>query len=99
VWWVGAVRPIETFQCHAYLVEAGDSSVLIDPGSADAIDDVLAKAAQIVPLESIRWVVCHHSDPDIAAGLPDLRRALPRPDVHLVSSRLASAAGLWAGRT
>jgi hypothetical protein len=26
VWWVGAVRPIETFQCHAYLVEAGDSS-------------------------------------------------------------------------
>ena len=85
VWWVGAVRPDETFQCHAYLVEAGDSSVLIDPGSADAIDDVLAKVRQIVPLESIRWVVCHHSDPDIAAGLPDLRRALPNPDVQLVT--------------
>lgn len=64
VFWVRAVRPEETFQCHAYLVEAGDRSVLIDPGSADAIDDVLAKVRQIVPLESIRWVLCHHSDPD-----------------------------------
>ncbi len=85
VWWVGAVRPDERFQCHAYLLEAGDSSVLIDPGSADALDDVLAKVRRIVPLESIRWVVCHHADPDIAAGLPELRKALPRPDVQLVT--------------
>lgn len=85
VWWVGAVRPTETFQCHAYLVEAGDQSVLIDPGSADAIDDVLAKVGQVVGLEDIRWVVCHHSDPDIAAGLPLLRERLPRPDIELVT--------------
>ena len=84
-WWVGAVRPDETFQCHAYLLEAGDRSVLIDPGSSEAIDDVLAKVRQIVPLESIRWVVCHHSDPDIAAGLPLLRERLPRPDIELVT--------------
>jgi two-component system cell cycle response regulator len=85
VWWVGAVRPTETFQCHAYLVEAGDQSVLIDPGSADAIEEVLDKVRQVVPMEDIRWVVCHHSDPDIAAGLPLLRARLPRPDIELVT--------------
>jgi two-component system, cell cycle response regulator len=85
VWWVGAVRPTERFQCHAYLIEAGDQSVLIDPGSADAIDEVLDKVSQVTALESIRWVVCHHSDPDIAAGLPQLRVSLPRPDIELVT--------------
>ena len=75
-----------TFQCHAYLVEAGDQSVLIDPGSADAIDEVLAKVRQVVPLESIRWVVCHHSDPDIAAGLPTAaRRGCRGPTCELVT--------------
>ncbi len=85
VWWVGAVRPAETFQCHAYLVEDGENSVLIDPGSVDAIDEVLSKVRQVVPIESIRWVVCHHSDPDIAGGLPALHVALSRPDVELVT--------------
>ncbi|MDO8365130.1 MAG: diguanylate cyclase [Actinomycetota bacterium] len=85
VWWVGASRPGETFQCHAYLVEAGEHSVLIDPGSSEVIDDVLAKVRQIIPTELIKWVVCHHSDPDIAAGLPRLRQALPRADVELVT--------------
>ncbi|MDO8391536.1 MAG: diguanylate cyclase [Actinomycetota bacterium] len=85
VWWVGAVRPAETFQCHAYLVEAGDQSVLIDPGSTEVIDDVLDKVREIIPLEHIRWIVCHHSDPDIAAGLPLLRARLQRPDIELVT--------------
>jgi two-component system, cell cycle response regulator len=85
VWWVGSVKPDDLFQCHAYLVEAGDQSVLIDPGSGAAIDDVLAKVGQVIPLDHIRWVVCHHADPDIAAGLPQVRAALSRPDVELVT--------------
>jgi diguanylate cyclase (GGDEF)-like protein len=85
VWWVGATRRDEMFQCHAYLVEAGDQSVLIDPGSADVIDEVLDKVRSIVPVEHVRWVVCHHSDPDIAAGLPRLRDLLTNPDVAVVT--------------
>ena len=85
VWWVGATRTSEMFQCHAYLVEAGDRSVLIDPGSADVIDEVMAKVSAIIPIEHVRWVVCHHSDPDIAAGLPRLREILTGPDVAVVT--------------
>ncbi len=69
VWWVGSVRPDDTFQCHAYLIDADDNSVLIDPGSVLSIDETLRRAGEVVPLSSIRWVVCHHSDPDIAGGL------------------------------
>ncbi len=85
VWWVGSVRPDETFQCHSYLIEAGDNSVLIDPGSVLTIEETLRRAARVVPLSSIRWLVCHHPDPDIASGLPMVRRALPGDDVRVVT--------------
>ena len=32
VWWVGHYIPNDIFQCHVYLIEHGDNSVLIDPG-------------------------------------------------------------------
>jgi len=85
VWWVGSIRPDVTFQCHSYLIEAGDNSVLIDPGSVLTIDETLRLAARVVPLSSIKWVVCHHPDPDIASGLPMVRRALPGDDVRVVT--------------
>ena len=40
IWWVGALLPGDLFQCHVYLVEQGDQSVLIDPGSALTASDV-----------------------------------------------------------
>jgi diguanylate cyclase (GGDEF)-like protein len=85
VWWVGSVRPDDTFQCHSYLIEAGDNSVLIDPGSTLTIDETLRRAGEVVPLSSIRWVVCHHSDPDIAGGLAEVRKALPSEELRLVT--------------
>jgi len=85
VWWVGYMRPDDAFQCHSYLIEAGDSSVLIDPGSALTVSETLRRASGVVPLSSIRWVVCHHSDPDIAGGLPAVRQALPSEDLHVVT--------------
>ncbi|PIE36413.1 MAG: hypothetical protein CSA53_08065, partial [Gammaproteobacteria bacterium] len=33
IWWVGHVCESDSFQCHSYLIEQGDNSVLIDPGS------------------------------------------------------------------
>ena len=85
LWWVGSVRPDDTFQCHSYLIEADDNSVLIDPGSVLTIDETLRRAGEVVPLSSIRWVVCHHSDPDIASGLVQVRKAIPSEDLQLVT--------------
>jgi two-component system cell cycle response regulator len=85
IWWVGSMERSEMFQCLPYLIESGSDSVLIDPGSALSIDETLERVAQIVPVEHIRWVVCHHSDPDIAGGLVRLRDVVTRGDAMLVT--------------
>ena len=74
VWWVGSLLPGDDFQCHVYLVEQGDQSVLIDPGSALTADEVIRKVDAVVGLANVRWLVCSHCDPDIAWVWPFDRR-------------------------
>jgi diguanylate cyclase (GGDEF)-like protein len=91
VWWVGMRLPNDQFQCHAYFIENGDQSVLLDPGSPLTIAATLDKVAQIADLDSIRYLVCHHPDPDIAASLRDLSDVLTREDVEVVTEWRAQA--------
>ncbi len=91
VWWVGARLANDAFQCHAYLIENADESILIDPGSPLTIDATLEKVASIVDLDAIRYLVCHHPDPDIAASLPYLSSRLTRPEVKVVTEWRAKA--------
>lgn len=85
VWWVGAVLEGDLFQSHAYLIESGDRSVLVDPGSALTIDVTLEKVRQIVPLENVRYLLAHHSDPDCVAGLGRLGEVLDTERTTLVT--------------
>lgn len=85
VWWVGSMLPGDDFQCHVYLIEQGDQSVLIDPGSALTVDEVASKVASVVPLDHVRWLVCSHSDPDIIAALPTLAEMGLHPDAAIVT--------------
>ncbi len=91
VWWVGSVLPGDEFQCHAYLVEAGANSALIDPGSVLTIEETLRKVREVVPVESLRWIVCHHSDPDVASSLPRIAQVVTRPDARVVTEWRAEA--------
>ncbi len=91
VWWVGVRLPNDQFQCHAYLIENGDESVLLDPGSPLTIEPTLDSIQQVLPLDSIKYLVCHHPDPDIAAALPYLSDRLTRPDVEVVTEWRAQA--------
>lgn len=91
VWWVGVRRAGDQFQCHAYLIDAGDRSVLVDPGSPLTIEATLERVAEVMPLENIAYLVCHHADPDIAASLPYLSDRLVRPDVTVVTEWRAAA--------
>lgn len=84
VWWVAA-DPGDELDSHSYVIEAGNSSVWIDPGSAVTIDRTLDRVGELVPLDSIRWIVCHHGGPDLASGLPAIRRALPAADLRVVT--------------
>ena len=85
VWWVGSLLPGDQFQCHAYLVEQGDQSVLIDPGSVLAVDDMIRKIDAVVGIDHVRWLVCSHSDPDIIGSLPALAARGVHPEAAIVT--------------
>ncbi len=91
VWWVGVRLAHDHFQCHTYFIANGSDGVLIDPGSPLTIEGTLDKLRAITDLDAIRWLVCHHSDPDICAALPHLGQVLTRPDVQVVTEWRANA--------
>lgn len=91
IWWVGAALEDDDFQCHAYLIEAGDDSVLLDPGGRLTWPTVREKVERVVPLQDVRWYVCHHPDPDITGALLELDRAALHPDARLVTHGRAAA--------
>jgi two-component system cell cycle response regulator len=91
VWWVGTRLDDDQFQCHAYFIDNGADSVLLDPGSPLTIAATLDKVAQVTDVETIRYLVCHHPDPDIAASLRDLSDLLTRVDVEVVTEWRAQA--------
>lgn len=91
VFWVGHYLPGDPFQCHAYLIEHGDQSVLIDPGGPLVFEHVLAKVRQVVAFDQLKWFICHHQDPDITASLPRIDSMVTRDDVAVISHWRAKA--------
>ncbi|MBF0308500.1 MAG: diguanylate cyclase [Magnetococcales bacterium] len=85
VWWVGSLMPGDPFQCHVYLIEEGDQSVLIDPGSVLLFAEVQRKIERILPFDNIRYFICQHQDPDITGVLPHVDRLVSRTDAVVVS--------------
>lgn len=91
IWWVGHHLEGDPFQCHAYLIEHGTQSVLIDPGSRLTFPETLRKIEQIIPFDHVRWLVCQHQDPDITAALTTIDRVLVREDAAIVTHWRARA--------
>ncbi len=84
-YWVGEHRGGDPLQCHVYLLEQGDQSVLFDPGSNLSFETVKRKVAEVTDFANIRYFVCHHQDPDITASLVQIDRELCRSDAVLVT--------------
>jgi len=91
IWWVGHYLPDDVFQCHVYLVENGDESVLIDPGSALTFPHTLKKIEEVIPFSNIRYFICHHQDPDITGALGLIDQMISRDDALLVTHWRAAA--------
>ena len=84
IWWVGHAQKDDPFQCHAYLLEQGERSVLFDPGSLLTFSETLRKIEEIMPFHQIKYIVCHHQDPDITASLPEIDK-LRHPDTVMLT--------------
>lgn len=91
LWWVGHYQPDDAFQCHVYLLEQGDQSVLFDPGSKLTFRHTLRKIEQIIPFSKIRYFVCHHQDPDITGALDLIDAMVARDDAVIITHWRAEA--------
>ncbi|MBF0435211.1 MAG: diguanylate cyclase [Magnetococcales bacterium] len=90
-WWVGSNLPNDPFQCHSYLIEQGEDSILLDPGGQITWEATLKKIEKIIPFSKIRYFICHHQDPDITSSLPSIDRLVNRSDAVVLSHWRANA--------
>ncbi len=65
VFWVGDVEQINALQCNPYLILDGDEAVLFDPGSSLDFEKVFSNVIEITPIETVKYVVLSHQDPDL----------------------------------
>lgn len=72
---------------NAYLV-CGEKTALIETVHDRFCEDYFDKIREIVPLESIDYVICNHTEPDHSGSLVELIRL--NPDITVI----ASAAGI-----
>ena len=85
VWWVGKLPTGGGLPCHSFLLERGDQSVLFDPGNLLSPEDVVTQIERIVPLDQVRYVVCHEPSPANVAAMLHLQGRLMRSDAVLVT--------------
>lgn len=85
LYWVGHFLEGDPFQCHVYLLDQGDESVVFDPGSALTFRHVLPKIEHIVPVSKVRYWVAHHQDPDITGAFPLIDQLISRDDAVIVT--------------
>lgn len=85
LWWVGCYLEGDAFQCHSYLIEHGDQSVLIDPGSRLTFAETRRKIERVVAFRDIRWFVCQHADPDIVSAIDLFDAEVVRADARLLT--------------
>jgi len=84
-WWVGHYLENDSFQCHTYLIENGNQSVLLDPGSIITYKETRRKIGEIVSFDQIRYFVCHHQDPDIVSAISLFDEEVTRDDAVIVT--------------
>ena len=85
IYWVGMYLEGDPFQCHPYLILNGDESILIDPGSMLEFSETMKKVESITPISSIKYIVLHHQDPDLAAAVPAIEKLINREDLRVVT--------------
>ncbi|WP_373001102.1 ATP-binding protein [Sulfurimonas sp.] len=85
IYWVGMYLENDPFQCHPYFIKNGDESILIDPGSMLEFNETVRKVKSIADIKSIKYIVLHHQDPDLAAAVPEIEKLIDRDDLLIVT--------------
>ncbi|WP_324171922.1 ATP-binding protein [Sulfurimonas sp.] len=85
IYWIGMYLENDPFQCHPYLIKNANESILIDPGSMLEFEETVRKIKTIIDISSIKYIVLHHQDPDLAAAVPEIEKLINRDDLQIVT--------------
>ncbi|EQB39483.1 histidine kinase [Sulfurimonas hongkongensis] len=85
IYWVGMYLQDDPFQCHPYFIENGNESILVDPGSMLEFEETVRKVKSIADISSIKYIILHHQDPDLAAAVPEIEKLIDRDDLLIVT--------------
>jgi len=85
IYWVGMYLKNDPFQCHPYFIENGDASILVDPGSMLEFDAVVKKINSISSMSTVKYIILHHQDPDLAASVPAMEKLIARDDLLIIT--------------
>ncbi len=85
IYWVGMYIKNDPFQCHPYFIKNGNESILIDPGSMLEFDAIIKKIKSISSMNTIKYIILHHQDPDLAASVPEMEKLINRDDLLIVT--------------
>lgn len=85
IFWVGFYDKDAGFHCNPYLLIDGDEAVLFDPGTKPHIRHIIRKITEIINPVRIKYIVLHHQDPDLCAGVPEIEKFC-NPDLRIVST-------------
>jgi len=85
IYWVGMCLENDPFQCHPYFINNGDESILVDPGSMLEFDETIRKVKNLCNLNSIKYIILHHQDPDLCAAVPEIEKLIQRDDLLIVT--------------
>jgi len=85
IYWVGMYLENDPFQCHPYFIKNANESILIDPGSMLEFNETIRKVKSLADIKSIKYIVLHHQDPDLAAAVPEIEKLIDRDDLLIVT--------------
>ncbi|MGE5503552.1 MAG: MBL fold metallo-hydrolase [Actinomycetota bacterium] len=83
-------RPENVIDTNQYVICAGNSAMLLDPGGMEVFPSMVAALTHEVPVENVKALFFSHQDPDVGSSLPLWRRVC-RPDAKVYLS------WLWQG--
>ncbi len=85
IFWIGSYLENDPFQCHPYLIENGNESILLDPGSMLEFDSLITKARTVTELKNIKYIILHHQDPDLCASISEIEKLIDRDDLQIIT--------------
>lgn len=96
--WIGALDPtLRTFDIvmttefgttyNAYLLKTNDGCILFETVKDKCFNDYLEKIKALTPLETIKYIVVDHTEPDHAGSVAQLLQHIP--DATVVASAIA----------